>query len=137
MNIPNLTLLESEVIKWLLDGDNPVLDSLRRQLSSIESVTRELTGHGFYLIFNYAVRPQSIDSYLPVKANFSFGDVEASIDSVKGGAGFLLWIENGVLSELEGYTYGEEWPFQVEKFTLQYLYEGKRDLYELSRNWST
>jgi hypothetical protein len=135
MMTPNLTPLEMEVMNWLLDGDDPVLKALKHQFSLVDEITRENTGHGFYLSFQYAKKPESINSYLPVKPNFCFGDVEASIDSLKNGAGFLLWIEAGVLDHLEGYAYDEEWPLQINQFTLRYLYEGERDLEELRRNW--
>jgi hypothetical protein len=135
MITPKLTALETEVINWLLDGDDPVLNALKHQFSLADELTRELTGHGFYLFFHYAEKPEAINNYLPVKPNFCFGDVDASIDSIKNGVGFLLWVEGGVLDHLEGYTYGEEWPLQINQFTLRYLYEGERDLEELRHNW--
>ena len=136
MDTLKLTPLEAEVTNWLLDGDDPVLNSLKHQFSLVNEITREFTGHGFYLLFLYAEKPESIANHLAVKPDFCFGDVAASMNSLKNGAGFLLWVKDGVLDQLEGYTYGEEWPLQINQFTLRYLYEDKRELEELKSNWA-
>ena len=36
------------------------------------------------------------------------------------GAGFLVYIEDGKLHALEGYTYEEPWPASPEPFALRY-----------------
>ena len=44
-------------------------------------------------------------------ANFQGGAVNIRAQRVENGAGCLLFVRDGVLSFLEGYTYGgEEWP---------------------------
>ncbi len=56
-----------------------------------------------------------------------FGDVIAEIPGLSGGAGFLLYIENGILDVLEGYSYDEPWPTSTEGFTLRFLKGEERD----------
>ena len=57
-----------------------------------------------------------------------FGDVIAEIPGLSGGAGFLLYIENGILDVLEGYSYDEPWPTSTEGFTLRFLKGEERDM---------
>jgi hypothetical protein len=131
----NFTLLELEVLKRLLLGEDPVLEELRKQLALSKATSREITGHGFYLHFELPKEIKGIHEYLPVKPTFCFGDVEAKIDSLRYGAGFLLWIKEGILSSLEGYTYDEEWPQKVNSFEVHYFNNNLRNLEKIRHAW--
>ncbi len=135
MNNIGLTLLEDEVLKWLLAGEDPVIVALQIQLKGITSIHRELTGHGFYLNFNTRPNLIPLHNQMAVKENFSFGDVEAKISSLNSGAGFLLWIKNGIISSLEGYTYDEVWPEEIKEFRLRYLFSPDRNWQKLHQQW--
>lgn len=119
-----LTPLERAVIQKLLAGDDKILGSLRRQFEAAKVIQREMTGVGFYTTF--AVPPE-IDR-LPGNRSFNFGDVEAEIPGLNSGAGFLLFVKDGALDFLEGYTYDEPWPDQVSSFELSYVRPDQRDL---------
>jgi len=43
------------------------------------------------------------------------------------GAGFVLYIEHGRLSMLEGYGYDDPWPNTITRYTLQYRAGDNRD----------
>jgi len=131
----DLSPLEFETLDWLLSGEDPVLELLRKQLASAIAISREFTGYGFYLSFVLPENIDKLDEHFPVRSSFSFGDVEAKLASLKHGAGFLLWIKNGFLSTLEGYTYDEEWPRVIDSFELHYLNGKKRDLKKIRREW--
>jgi hypothetical protein len=130
----NLTPLESKVLEWLLGGDDPVLVALRSQFASASIRSREMTGVGFYLYFSVPANTRKLHEEFDVKPRFWFGDVEASIDLLERGAGFVLWIEDGLLACLEGYTYDEEWPEHIGDFSLRYVTGADRDL-NLVRRW--
>jgi hypothetical protein len=135
MTNSKLTPLESEVLKWLLAGESPILAALREQLASASILSRNLTGHGFYLNFTVPMSVTRLHEKFPVKPDFCFGDVKASIDSLEHGAGFLVWVKDGALDFLEGYTYDEIWPAEVESFELQYITGSNRDWAELRSQW--
>lgn len=135
MNSINLTLLEDEVLKWLLVGNDPVIVALQIQRKEIASIQRKLTGYGFYLNFDTRSNLIPLHNQMAVKENFCFGDVEANISSLKNGAGFLLWIKNGIISSLEGYTYDEVWPKEIKEFSLRYLSGPNRDWNKLHQQW--
>jgi len=128
-----LTLLESEAMEWLLQGDEPVLEALRQQFSLARILSRELTGYGFYLNFEIPPGVKGLDE-LHVKPRFYLGDVEAHVDSLERVVGFLLWIKNGKLDFLEGHTIDERWPTQITKFEMRYL-GGEREWKSLRQQW--
>lgn len=106
------TPLEKAVLDLLLDRPGELFENIRRQLSLATVSERKFTGVGF---FTNLVIP----SDAPVKRdlpNMEIGDVGAEFPNVKHGAGFLLFIRDGVVSWLEGYTYGENWPVCADRF---------------------
>ncbi len=126
----DLTRLEMEVMRMLLDGDDEVLSALRKQLARCNVKSRELTGVGFFTTF---IPAQSDDVLSRVKS-FKIGDVFAEIEETKHGAGFLLYVENGKIDMLEGYTFDEPWPGEIGEFKLRY-FNGVRDLTQIKKNW--
>lgn len=112
-----LELLERAVIRKLLDSDHPALVALREQFPQISVKSRERTGVGFFTEFAIAATAAAAS----VAPKIRFGDVEATIPGLLHGAGFVLYIDDGLLRRLEGYTYDEPWPERVEEFSLRYL----------------
>lgn len=127
--------LEDAVLSKLLAGDDEVLEALRLQLAHATIKSRQMTGAGFYLNFSIPAAVEPIIATVPtIKSNFCFGDVAAHIDGLENGAGFLLWITDGRLDFLEGYTYDEPWLTPIENFHLQYFSE-PRDMDSLRKSW--
>ena len=103
-----LTNLESEVLRWLLDGDDPVLEIMRKQIDSMQILSREDTGVGFYLNFHIPEGIPKLGSLPGVKEDFAFGDVGARVGKSKCEMGFKLFITKGIVDFLEGYSYGND-----------------------------
>ena len=123
----NLTSLETSVMHMLLAGDDEVLAVLRRQLGNISVTSRKMTGAGFYAEF---LHPPDVERITDLPS-FKFGDVDGRASNLKHGAGFLLYVTQGVLSMLEGYTYDEPWPDEVKGLVLHYRAGQNRSLDEL------
>lgn len=121
----DLLPLELAVLVKLLEGDDPRLRALQRQLQGISVESREFTGVGFYT--GLVVRPSAPPAPLDVPKG-TLGDVYAEIDGVEHGAGFLLFIKAGRLHLLEGFTYDEPWPEVVDGFRLTYTGGETRNL---------
>ena len=51
---------------------------------------------------------------------FCLDDVLADVEGLNHGAGFVLYVRNGVMDLLEGYCYDEPWPPVVGAFALNY-----------------
>lgn len=109
-----LSDFEQAVLEKLLAGNHPVLATLREQIAQAQVVKRQNTGVGFFCDFE-------IGPTAPVvQGNFHIGDVHAEIESLERGVGFVLFIRDGKVKMLEGYTYDEPWPAEVQHFSLQY-----------------
>jgi hypothetical protein len=115
-----LTPLECEVAKMLLAGEDGALAVLRDQLKHAQVRSREMTGVGFYAEFALPFDAVRIKS----QPNFKLGDVTGKATNVQHGLGFLLYVTDGGIAMLEGYTYDEPWPDEVQGLVLSYL-EGK------------
>ena len=124
--------LQADVLGLLLDGDDPVLRTLRAQLNMARVESLENTGSGFFMKF---VLPEGAP-VMPGELNFQFGDVEAQIEGLSDGAGFVIFVRNGCLSVLEGYAYEEPWPDGNPRFSLSYSDGGNRRLEELAEAWT-
>ena len=120
-----IDMLEAAVLRRLLAGTHPVLIALERQLAGIEVTERKFTGVGFYTSFSVS---ETIAPAIVPAGGSPFGDVAASIPELKHGAGFLLWLRNGRIHELEGYAYDEPWPEKITEFSLSYLELDRRSV---------
>src|SRR5262245_43075973 len=122
-----LNPLEQAVMQKLFNGDDESLAVLREQLLRCSVTQREMTGVGFYTTF--AVDP--VAPVLPRKPSIRFGDVIAKTAGLQFGAGFLLYVDAGVLHMLEGYSFDEPWPPNIADFELSYTPGPARDLEKL------
>lgn len=113
-----LTDFEEAVLEKLLAGDIAVLAGLRAQAARARLASRENTGVGFHC--SLEVPP---DVPLVAPADFELGDVDATIEGLEHGAGFLLFVRGGRMTMLEGYSYEEPWPQEIRNVTLSYRRE--------------
>ena len=122
------TLLERAVLQKLLAGDHPVLDALRSQLAASLVRQRAPTGVGFFTDIDV---PKHVPGAPTRHSTLRIGDVEAQIQGLEHGAGFLLVVSDGYLDHLEGYSYDEPWPTTVKEFGLIYSSGEVRDIESL------
>lgn len=119
-----LNKLEAAVLDKLLAGEEPELACLREQRRRLHVTKREYTGVGFFTEFGHPADAVQ----LPTSKSIRFGDVLAEMEGLKHGAGFLLYIDNGMITMLEGYSHASEsWPDKGGAFEVRY-WEPKRDL---------
>lgn len=119
-----LNELESAVLDLLLAGGHPALEVLRVQRERLIVSKREFTGVGFFAEFSHP--PDVVRLQAPRRARF--GDVLAEIEGLEHGAGFVLFIDDGLITMLEGYsTANEPWPEHPAGWTLRY-WPPERDL---------
>jgi hypothetical protein len=118
--------LEQAVLDKILAGDHPVLATLRLQAKNARLVKRELTGVGFFC--DLEVPPKH---RLEGKTKFEIGGVHGKLDGLEHGAGFVLFVRDGRLDMLEGFSYDEPWPNEIRSFSLSYTMD-PRDLYGLA-----
>jgi len=104
---------ENAIMKAILKDKTEQNTILLQQYAVAEVVSREFTGHGFFT--DYSV--PSITCVLPNSENIELGCL-GELEGVRNGVGFILFIREGVIQTLEGYTYEEEWPEKIGQYQL-------------------
>jgi hypothetical protein len=132
-----MTPLERQVITTLLAHKHPVMDALRRQLDACSVASREFTGHGF---FSTLVVADGVEAAPVTLRQLDLGDVTATIDGLEHGAGFVLFVRDGVLHMLEGFAYDEPWPSAIGRFEITaggiaHLGGSETDLEQIEAAW--
>jgi hypothetical protein len=111
----DLTPLESAVLEKLLAHTGEPFDTIRTQLAHASVSSRKFTGVGFFT--HFAIQPGAA-----IRRDLSSAElsgVGAKVAGISDGAGFLLFIRDGVVSFLEGYTYGDAaWPDHITSFSV-------------------
>jgi hypothetical protein len=125
----NLKSVEQKVMSILLDGDEKILCIIRLQERAAVVSSREMTGVGFYS--NFSVPPHA--PRIEGAPSFTFGGVDGAATNVRTGLGFVLFVTDRLLDFLEGYTYDEPWPDEVQGLTLTYSGGASRDMDNLRR----
>lgn len=125
--------LADQVMKMLLSGDAAVLSLLRAQYERAAIISEEDTGVGFYIRYQ-------VDSALRIgeefKNTFQLGDIDGELDGIDGAVGFVLFIKDGYLTMLEGYTNGiDKWP-EVDTEIKLYYNNDPRDHESLRKTWT-
>jgi hypothetical protein len=109
--------LQQAVLDKLLSGDHPTLAVLRQQTAMARVAERKHTGVGFFCDFE-------LDESAPtLPGDLQIGDVFGELEGLAHGAGFVLFIRDGRISMLEGFTFDEPWPEKVGGFKLAYHHE--------------
>ncbi len=123
-----LTSIEQAVLHAFLEGSHPGLLALRDQLPGLAVVRRIATP----TTFSTVLRTQRDAPRAPIAARrVVLDDLQADVPGLAGGAGFALFVEDGLLARLEGSTFGgEAWPRDLQGFTLHHD-DPERDLSDL------
>jgi hypothetical protein len=101
---------ELEAMNRLAAGEFEILGSLRRQLALAEPLKRTFTGAGFYLDLSL---PKDVPLVNTPKRRLIVDGVNADLTGVTDGVGFVLFVDLGKVSMLEGFTYDGAWPKDV------------------------
>ena len=114
----------------LLSGNEPRLAQWRQQLDGCAVVSRTFSGVGFFTDISVSVNHPRIPGL-----HFHLGDVIGIHPQLRHGAGFVLFVRDGVLNMIEGYTYDEPWPAAQNDFILGYVTGAERDWEALHTIW--
>jgi len=115
------TKLEEEVMNALLEGNDQIRKTLRFQWENSTISERELSGVGFFLHFNVPENIPKIKGKQDIEiSNDNKGlSIAADIPKVDSGIGFVLFVRNGKIDWLEGFTYADPWPEDTSNFKLE------------------
>ncbi|TET06849.1 hypothetical protein E3J79_00620 [Candidatus Dependentiae bacterium] len=106
-------VFEKKIMGKLLYGSNHILPILRKQYEKAQIKNRKFTGVGFFTDF---IVPKDVPR-LPNLKSFHLGNVAGKINGTD--IGLVLFIKDGVLNFLEGYTFGDDpWPDKIINYEL-------------------
>lgn len=114
-----LNRFEQAVMDKLLAGDHPAMAILRAQAATARLVSREYSGVGFFCSFEVPADAPTLGA----GGRLTIDDVNAEVTGLTHGAGFVLFVCDGRLDMLEGFSYDEPWPDDVSGFDLTYQRE--------------
>ena len=100
----------------LLAGDDRRLETLRRQMTKVEVTAREFTGVGFFTRFALPAGTRRVQGW----DRRVIDDLHGTIDGLDRGVGFALFITDGLLSFLEGFSHAEDWPHEARLTSTHY-----------------
>ena len=99
---PDFTDFERKALDVIAGSFGPHADTLRKQIDASQVIDRINTIHGFYTRIKV---DRSACGALPV-AQTDGGYFE--VEGIEHGVGVILWYEDGFLSDIEGFGYGED-----------------------------
>jgi len=113
-----LTDLEMAVLVEMINKCPTDREVFLQQLRNCQVVSRENTGCGFYTtlkVDSHVLPSESKERQLVQGAHVSCPELEH-------GAGFILYIQDGYLHMLEGYTFvDDQWPENVSSFKVFFV----------------
>ncbi len=112
-----LTPLERDVLAMIVGGNDADFKILQEQVAATHVRARDFTGAGFYTRFEVPVGVRRIDGNKTLRLG---QHVRAELEGLDFGAGFVLFVNDGAIEVLEGFTYGEAWPSVVGRYALSY-----------------
>jgi hypothetical protein len=101
--MPEFTTLELAVLSVIADGHPTISDHIRGLMSSARLSVRDNTGHGFFTSF--AV-DRTISPLAWTERKLDGPDAEVQVGKQTLLMGFILWLDDGYPSCLEGFQYG-------------------------------
>jgi len=120
MSKTKVTKLEQIVIgRMLADHDlKPVRTAVN--FDAVMVSDREFTGAGFFTEFERSEETKLFDDEVSLR----WGKVGARLNASKVETGYLVYVDGGYLTTVEGYTYGDGWPDKVEQIEVYELEPG-------------
>lgn len=109
-------IMSHNAMSLFFDIEHPILRSLKEQFKHVNETNVELTGVGFYLKFTLS---KTITPILNTNS-LQISGVEADINGLEHGVGFVLFLNNGRLDFLECFTYNEPFPKVIKGFNVRY-----------------
>lgn len=125
--------LSHSVMAMLLVGDDEVPATLRRQYEVASIVEENPDGVGFFIY--YEVPDESLRLQTK-RQSFTICDVDGRVADVEDAVGFILFVMDGFISSLEGYSLTlDSWPTKNDGIVLYYRGGGERDFATLVSEW--
>jgi len=115
-----LTKLEKQVIATMIADPGVAAARAAPNFEDVIVTAREFTGVGFLTELERSENLRIFNE----DVTFRWGKVGARLNASATESGYVVYVDDGYITGVEGYTYGETWPSSVEEFELYELVEG-------------
>ena len=100
---------EKTIITDIIEQYPEYKSKLRAQFEHAVVQKRAFSKYGFST--DYAVTTP--EKTLGDDVNLQLGKRQWNINGLQNGSDYILWIKNGLISSLEGFSYEEPWPNEI------------------------
>jgi hypothetical protein len=111
------TELEKAVIESMLADRELRPLRLTVNFDTVTVSDREFTGAGFLTEFERSQELKLFDDGVSLR----WGKVGARLNASRIETAYLVYVDDGYLTSVEGYTYGDEWPSRIDRMELYEL----------------
>lgn len=112
--------LEKLVIRSMLSDRE--IEPLRSSVNfdAVLIADRDLTGAGFLTEFQRSDELKLFGADVSLR----WGKIGARLNASKVETGYVVYVDDGYVTSVEGYTYGDRWPDEIEQIELYELQQG-------------
>jgi hypothetical protein len=107
------TALETAVIEAMLADRELPPHRKSFDVAQLLVASRDMTGAGF--LTQFASSTEAVRAFEP-GVSLRWGKVGARINDERMETSYVVYVDDGWLNAIEGYTYGDEWPANVDRF---------------------
>lgn len=109
-----LNLLEKAILDYVADRSSD--PELKDQVTAVEAIRHKYTGVGMYIYLFHPNKNEALKIKSPTNP-YSGPNIESS--KLQHGAGSVVWCgDDGFLSEIEIFSYSDDYPNEEFNFTL-------------------
>jgi len=113
--------LEKAVVEMLLN-DRALLDKKKSvRWDAVAVKRRSMTGAGFLTEFEHSPELCVFGETVSLR----WGKAGARLNDARIETGYLVYVDDGVITRVEGYTYGDEWPTSIDRIEMYEAIEGE------------
>lgn len=107
-SLMRLEQIEKDILQQFLNYQYPHLSD-KINFDSLNVKNRIFTGVGFLTYLNKDNSLKITDE----NQSFEWGNIGAKLNDNKIDVGFLIYVKNGFIDAIEGYTYDVDWPNEI------------------------
>jgi len=100
--------MEQSIIETIWENQNKLIVITDKASRNFSIVKREFTGHGFFTHFDPESKIRFSEENFEIHGELLINDITQ--------CGYVIFIRNSVLSMLEGFGYGEDFPNNIKTF---------------------
>ena len=105
----NFVDFEKIIITDIIEQYPEYKEKLQSQFEKIDVEKREFSTYGFSTYYVVTAEEEPLED----GENLTLGKHQWNINGLNRGSDCILWIKNGFISCLEGFSYEEPWPKEI------------------------